>query len=42
MIGDRIARNVKWRGELKQQTGKTVRLLFSVKDADVYSWRFTS
>ncbi|MBI2688305.1 MAG: hypothetical protein HYX27_18540 [Acidobacteria bacterium] len=40
MIGDRLARMVKWKGALAEWAGKPVRLLFSVRDADVYSFRF--
>ena len=41
LIGDRLARVVQWRGNVAEWAGKPVRLLFSVRDADVYSWRFT-
>lgn len=41
LIGDRLARAVKWRGDVAGWAGKPVRLLFSLRDADVYSWQFT-
>ncbi len=42
MIGDRVAKTVEWRnGNLAALAGKPVRLLFALKDADVYSFRFT-
>ena len=41
LIGDRLAQVVRWRGgNLAEWKGKPVRLLFSARDADVYSWRF--
>ena len=41
LIGDRLAKAVQWRGDPASMAGKPVRLLFSLRDADVYSWRFT-
>lgn len=40
LIGDRLEKEVAWTGDLGAWAGKPVRLLFSVRDADVYSWRF--
>lgn len=40
MIGDRLAKTVRWRGNAGDWAGKPVRLLFQLKDADVYSYRF--
>jgi hypothetical protein len=42
MIGDEIDRDVTWSsgGDLRKFAGKTVRLRFAMKDADVYSLRF--
>jgi hypothetical protein len=42
MMGDDIARAVKWSGEddVSKLAGKTVRLRFVMKDADLYSLRF--
>jgi hypothetical protein len=40
LIGDRLAKTVQWRGDLAAMAGQPVRLLFSLRDADVYSWRF--
>jgi len=42
IIGDRLMRTVKWRGDPSAFAGKPVRLLFSLRDADIYSWRFTA
>jgi hypothetical protein len=42
MMGDEIDRNVTWSsgGDLSAFAGKTVRLRFALKDADLYSLRF--
>lgn len=42
MMGDEIDRDVAWSGrsDLRQFAGKTVRLRFVLKDADLYSMRF--
>ena len=42
IIGDEIKRVVSWQGgsDLGALAGKTVRLRFSLKDADLYSLRF--
>lgn len=42
MIGDQIARPVKWRGasDLGSLTGKVIRLRFVMKDADLYALQF--
>lgn len=42
LIGDRLDARVPWRGDTAQLAGKPVRLLFALKDADIYSWRFTA
>jgi len=42
LIGDRLDRRVQWKGDLSAWSGKPVRLLFSLRDADIYSWRFTA
>ena len=44
LIGDRIARTVLWQGakELREWQGKPVRLRFRMKDAEIFSLRFTS
>lgn len=43
MFGDTVGRCVTWQGaaELAEIAGKPVRLLFELKDADLYSFRFT-
>jgi hypothetical protein len=45
MIGDRLEREVRWRGApanvLAQAAGKPVRLHFAIQDADVYSFQFS-
>lgn len=42
IIGDEIERPVTWKGrqDLRQLSGKPVRLRFVMKDADLYSLRF--
>jgi hypothetical protein len=42
IIGDRTARDARWRGatDVKPLEGKTVRLRFAMKDADLFSIRF--
>jgi len=45
LFGDTIARTVVWKDDSKDVSslaGKPVRLLFEVKDADIYSFRFGS
>jgi hypothetical protein len=44
LFGDTIARRVMWKGDadLSELSGKPVRLLFDLKDADVYSFQFRS
>lgn len=42
IIGDNLAFPVRWRGDLGALAGRTVRLRFVVKDADLYSYRFTT
>lgn len=41
VIGDRLAKRVQWRGAVGEWAGKPVRLQFVLRDADIYSWRFT-
>ncbi|MBC8352804.1 MAG: hypothetical protein H8E66_12490 [Planctomycetes bacterium] len=42
LFGDAIDRNVKWKGDprLLELAGKSIRLRFQLKDADLYSFRF--
>ena len=42
MVGDQIEQNVRWQGgsEVSTLAGKTVRLRFVMKDADLYSLQF--
>ena len=42
MIGDDVARTITWSGgdNVSKLVGKTVRLRFAMKDADLYSLRF--
>ena len=42
MIGDDVARIIRWSGgdNVSKLAGKTVRLRFVMKDADLYSMRF--
>jgi hypothetical protein len=41
IVGDRIERPVVWRaGDLKQFSGRPMKLRFVMKDADLYSIRF--
>jgi len=42
MFGDSVARNVEWSGDahLSALAGRPVRLLFELKDADLYSYQF--
>ena len=44
LIGDRIARTVPWQSgtQLQQWQGKPVRLRFRIKDAELFSLRFTA
>jgi hypothetical protein len=44
VFGDSIARGVKWNSDadLSSLAGKSVRLRFELKDADLYSFQFTS
>jgi hypothetical protein len=45
IFGDTIARTVVWKDDSKDVSllaGKSVRLLFELKDADIYSFRFGS
>jgi hypothetical protein len=44
LIGDRLDRTVRWRNnpQLKDLQGKPVRLIFALRDADLYSFRFRS
>ncbi len=45
LIGDRLSRQVRWKGAepgvLAQAAGRGVRLVFAMRDADVYSFRFS-
>ena len=42
LIGDQIARTYEWSNnpDLASLSGRTLRLRFHLKDADLYSWRF--
>jgi hypothetical protein len=40
MIGDEIAGQVRWKGDLKELVGKTVRLRFQLRRTDLYSLQF--
>ncbi len=44
LFGNSVARSVGWKGtgDLSAQAGQPVRLLFELKDADLYSFQFTS
>jgi hypothetical protein len=42
IIGDDLAFPVRWRGDLGALAGRPVRLRFVLRDADVYSYRFTT
>lgn len=38
IIGDQVSRHVNWSAGLASQKGKTIRLRFALRDADLYSW----
>ena len=44
LFGDSLARSVVWKSDadLSRPAGKPVRLLFELKDADLYSFRFAA
>ena len=42
VFGDELSRIVTWeKGEIGELTGRPVRLLFELRDADLYSFQFT-
>ena len=44
LIGDEITRTVSWKhgSDVRKLAGQAVRLRFELKDADLYSFRFTT
>jgi hypothetical protein len=44
IVGDEIARTVSWKhgSDVRKLAGQVVRLRFELKDADLYSFRFTA